>query len=57
MWRRLHIIIHPTIYELKFVNLILIHFILIFCNMIFFELIVKLCNLDINYSHDNAYDE
>ena len=23
----------------------------------FFELIVKLCILDINYSHDNAYDE
>ncbi len=22
-----------------------------------FELIVKLCNLDINYSLDNAYDE
>ena len=33
------------------------HFILIFCNMIFFELIVKLCNLDINYSLDNAYVE
>ncbi len=30
---------------------------MIFCNMIFFELIVKLCNLDINYSLDNAYDE
>jgi len=44
-------------YELEFVNLILIHFISIFLQYDFFELIVKLMCLDINYSLDNAYVE